>query len=389
MGASEAHMRIERAELHFLEIPFRLSVTHGARADRTFSDSLVLRVEAEGKVGFGEAVVRDYVSGSLGSGDDFRAQAAQAARRILSALRANGTSWREAVAALAALDCDASELPLLCAVETAVLELGCRLEGVDVYALLGREPARTTVAYGGVMPILPLEQARAFITMYAGFGFPDFKVKVSGDPVYNSAILGLCRQALGGAADIRVDANASWKVSDAEAHLTVCERFGVRVVEQPFAVGAQGAAAVSARACARGFDFMADEGFLTAGEVASIAAAGTYHALNLRLSKNGGLSRVLAIAEDARANGLTYQLGCMVGETGILSGLGRVAASLLPAPRYLEGSYDDILLAENITSESFRFGHGGKAEVVRGRRIGFEVDEEKLAALSVWRAPCL
>ncbi len=382
-------MRIERAELSFLEIPFRLSVTHGARADRTFSDSLVIRVDSEGKAGFGEAVVRDYVSGSLGSGDDFRAKASQAARRILSALRAASTSWRDAVAALAAQDCDASELPLLCAVETAVLDLGCRLESADVYSVLGREPARTTVAYGGVMPILPLEQAKAFITMYAGFGFPDFKVKVGGDPVYNTAILGLCRDALGSAADIRVDANASWKVSDADAHLSICERYGVRVVEQPFAVGAQGAAKASARAHARGFDFMADEGFLAGGDVASIAAAGTYHALNLRLSKNGGLSRVLAMAEDARANGLTYQLGCMVGETGILSALGRVAASLLPAPRYLEGSYDDILLTANVTRESFRFGRGGKAPIVRGRGIGFEVDEKKLESLSVWRAPCL
>ena len=382
-------MKIERAELCFLEIPFRLSVTHGARADRTFSDSLVIRIEAEGEVGFGEAVMRDYVSGSLGSGEDFRGQAVQAAARILSAVRADGTSWREAAAALAELDCGASELPLLCAVETAVLDLGCRLEGADVYAILGSEPARATVAYGGVMPILPLEQARAFITLYAGFGFPDFKVKVSGEPTYNTAILGLCRQALGSAADIRVDANASWDVSDADGHLDVCERHGVRVVEQPFAVGAPGAAEASARARARGFDFMADEGFLTAGDVASIAAAGAYHALNLRLSKNGGLSRVLAMAEDARANGLTYQLGCMVGETGILSALGRVAASLLPEPRYLEGSYDDILLTANVTRESLRFGHGGKAPIVRGKGIGFEVDEKKLAALSVWRAPCL
>jgi L-alanine-DL-glutamate epimerase-like enolase superfamily enzyme len=154
-------------------------------------------------------------------------------------------------------------------------------------------------------------------------------------------------------------------------------------------VGARGAAEVSARARERGFDFMADEGFLTAGDVASIAAAGACNALNLRLSKNGGLSRVLAMADDATANGLTYQLGCMVGETGILSALGRVAASLLPAPRYLEGSYDDILLTANVTAESLRFGPGGAAAIVRGRRIGFEVDQKRLEAVTVWRAPCL
>ena len=52
-------MRIDSAEISFLEIPFRMSVTHGARADRTFSDSLVLQIVAGSDSGFGEAVVRD------------------------------------------------------------------------------------------------------------------------------------------------------------------------------------------------------------------------------------------------------------------------------------------------------------------------------------------
>jgi hypothetical protein len=68
----------------------------------------------------------------------------------------------------------------------------------------------------------------------------------------------------------------------------------------------------------------------------------------------------------------------MVGETGILSALGRLTASLLPHAVYLEGGYDDVLLAGNVTTQSFGFGLGGKAEIVRGRGVGFEVDERKL-----------
>jgi len=72
---------------------------------------------------------------------------------------------------------------------------------------------------------------------------------------------------------------------------------------------------VSARA--RGFEFIADEGALTGSDVESLVAAGGYGVLNLRLSKNGGLSRVLSLAASAQSAGLKYQLGCMVGETGI------------------------------------------------------------------------
>ena len=70
-------MKIESAELHFLEIPFRLSISHGARAGRTYSDSLVLKIDCGGAFGFGEAVARDYVSGVLGSAAGFRDEAAQ------------------------------------------------------------------------------------------------------------------------------------------------------------------------------------------------------------------------------------------------------------------------------------------------------------------------
>ena len=67
--------------------------------------------------------------------------------------------------------------------------------------------------------------------------------------------------------------------------------------------------------------------------------------INLRLSKNGGLLKVLKMAEIAEKRGLQYQIGCHVGETGILSALGRVAASILPKAVYVDGSYDSYLLS--------------------------------------------
>ncbi len=139
----------------------------------------------------------------------------------------------------------------------------------------------------------------------------------------------------------------------------------------------------------QGFRFMADEGFRDAADVRRIASAGAYQMLNLRLSKNGGLTRTLRLAREAEAAGLSYQLGCMVGETGILSALGRAAAAILPAPAYVEGSYDDLLLSENVTTTSFGFGPKGVAPLVRGRRIGYEVDADRLARFAVSKASLL
>lgn len=375
-------MRVEAAELHFLEIPFRLSITHGARAGRTFSDSLVLKLSGKMQNGYGEGVVRDYVSGSLGSGEDFQREAGRITSSILAPLRERELSWHDAASYLNGCACDSRSLPLLCAVESALLALAVAEAGVDAYTFLGMAPLRTTVIYGGVLPILPLAQGRAYLDICAGMRLANLKVKVGADPGYTESILALCRERLGGACDLRVDANGTWTAENADFQMDICARHGVRVIEQPYAVSAEGTAAASAHVKQRGFVLMADEGILDAADVRAIAASGLCQMLNLRLSKNGGLFRVLSLAREADASGLAYQLGCMVGETGILSALGRMTASLLPRAVYLEGGYDDVLLAGNVTTRSFGFGPGGRAEIVRGRGIGYEVDEQALAKFS-------
>jgi len=375
-------MRVEAAELNFLEIPFRLSITHGARAARTFSDSLVLRLSGGGRTGYGEGVVREYVSGSLGSGEDFQREAVRITTSLLAPLRERELSWQDAVACLNSLECDSRSLPLLCTVETALLGLAVSEAGVDAYRFLGMTPLRTTLVYGGVLPILPFAHARTYLDICAGMRLENVKVKVGGDKAYTEAILALCREKLGNACDLRVDANGAWAAEDVDAQMDICGRHGVRIIEQPFPVSSGQNTAASARMRERGFALMADEGILDAADVRSIAASGLCRMLNLRLSKNGGLHRVLSLARETEASGLTYQLGCMVGETGILSALGRMAAALLPRAVYLEGGYDDVLLAGNVTTRSFGFGPGGRAEIVRGSGMGFEVDEQKLAKFS-------
>jgi L-alanine-DL-glutamate epimerase-like enolase superfamily enzyme len=373
-------MRIQTAVLHFMEIPFRLSFGHGARAARISSDSIVLELAAGNSVGYGEAVVREYVSGSLGTGGDMREEAARITERLLSPLRERNLTWQEAHAHLAGLRCDPPALPLMCALESAILACAAEEAGTDPWSVLGREPVRSTVLYGGVLPLGSLDSARPFIALCARMELPNLKVKVGADAAHNAAILGLCRQVLGQGFDIRVDANSAWTPANVDAQLEVCGLSGVRMIEQPFPVSAGTAAA--ARVARKGFAVMADEGVLTLQDVGLLASTGAAQALNLRLSKNGGMGRVLALAAEAEAKGMSYQLGCMVGETGILSGMGRLTASLLPRPLYIEGSYDEMLLEENIVSPGFGFGQGGRAGIVRSAGLGSRVQRAQLEKFS-------
>jgi L-Ala-D/L-Glu epimerase len=104
--------------------------------------------------------------------------------------------------------------------------------------------------------------------------------------------------------------------------------------------------------------------------------------LNLRLAKNGGLLRVLELSKRADHFGLRYQLGCHVGETGILSMAGRAAAALMGNPEYVDGSFDGFLLADNITTGDYTFGLRGRAPVLRHNNVGYDVEVGKLEKYS-------
>jgi muconate cycloisomerase len=275
---------------------------------------------------------------------------------------------------------------MICALETALLDLTCRLSGRDPYQVLELEPVRNTVALSGVIPLYPPDIAALTMGRFARLGASSFKIKLGPDPGANRAVLAACRAVAGEKGEFRGDANGVWKVADADAHFDACEAGGVSIVEQPFSVGTPGADEALRRGVERGFLFIADEGCLAERDLEEIARAGTCKLVNFRLSKNGGLTRVLRLARIAAERGIGYGLGCMVGETAILSAVGRLAVSVLPSPRWYEGGYDQILFSEHIADRDFGWRPDGTAPIVRGEGIGYTVREDRLAALSVGRA---
>jgi L-alanine-DL-glutamate epimerase-like enolase superfamily enzyme len=381
-------LRIESAELFALKIPFVMPpMSHSAHKDRAACDSVVLQLSSAGVLGHGEAVFRDYVSGTAVGGEDLASRAAAIARPLVDPLLGREISWRDAAAD--GEDPDPSDLPMLCALETALLDLACRRSGKDAYDLLGLAPVRQTVAFSGIIPLYPPAAAARFLVQFARAGVRSFKIKLGPNPAENRAVLSACRDAAGDGVDLRVDANGAWRVADAEAHLDACAAAGVSAIEQPFPVVTPGADDVLRRGIDRGFLFIADEGFLSERDLDGISRVGIYRLLNFRLSKNGGLTRVLRLARIAAERGIAHQLGCMAAETGILSALGRLAASLLPAPRWVEGGYDGHLYADHLADRHFGFGPDGTAPVIRGAGIGYTVKEDRLAAFSVGRAKVL
>jgi len=236
----------------------------------------------------------------------------------------------------------------------------------------------------------PARTARRLRLMRWG-GLRDFKLKLGfGDDV-DAENLRLVARRIGravqaGRCTLRVDVNGAWTADETPDRVAALAAQGVCVVEQP--VFAPAAALVDlARRC--DLPLMADESLITSDDSKTLVAEPNRVWWNIRISKNGGFIRSLATACKARQNGVPYTLGCMVGESGILSaaqrrilqgifGAGRRALHAGYAPRFVEGNYGRFLLADDLTRPSPRFGYGGRLKRLKRPGLGVFVVARKL-----------
>ena len=97
------------------------------------------------------------------------------------------------------------DLPLLAAVETAVLDLLCRQHDVDIYNLLQLAPERREIVYGGIIPILSEQALEEILEIYHRIFIPYIRIKLSAEYEYNKHVLKTVRRSFGDDFDIRVD----------------------------------------------------------------------------------------------------------------------------------------------------------------------------------------
>jgi L-alanine-DL-glutamate epimerase-like enolase superfamily enzyme len=218
------------------------------------------------------------------------------------------------------------------------------------------------------------------------YGLRDFKLKLGLGEEADAENLRILHKRIGkavrqGKCTLRVDVNGAWEVDETPARIEALRPYGVCVVEQPV-FGPPEALIALAQRCA--LPLMADESMVTAANGAElIEAAGRKVWMNIRLSKNGGLWPSLGIARAAAEAGVPFTIGCMVGESSILSAAQRELLRLGPAPRFVEGNYGKLLLRDDLTDRSLRFGYGGRLRRLPGGSAGVAVSDRKLARYGV------
>jgi muconate cycloisomerase len=368
-------MHIDEVRIYPLDLSFSTAFSHSRKRDGGARNILV-EVQAEkGAVhGFGEGAPRQYVTG------EERGEALESARKLVERddfpwdLKDPSDLW-------AFIDAVPEEKTLhsaLCALETAILDGLGRHLGVSVRAFLPGDFASEEIHYGATLPLSDPEKLKRFCLLIASAGIEKIRVKVGPSLADNTRSLEAVRASLSDRCDIRIDANGCWDLDTALSHVGLVKALEVRVVEQPLAPGdlAYPEVAAAFRACGAGV--MADESACTLSETIGLIREGAFSMINVRLSKCGGFRRSLAMLGYLRTAGIPFQIGCQLGESGILSAAGRALALSSGDAIYYDGSYDAFLLSENLTSSHVTFGVSGKAGWLPGDGLGIEVPLDKL-----------
>jgi len=387
--------RVSSVRLYHVRIPLRRPFKHAA-AERAVADNIVCRVTLEdGAEGWGEGVPRRYVTGETPQTcfEEFD-------RRGRRLLECTADSLDELLGWLQAhalpLVASASAGPSAaqpryvphaywCACETALLDafghaLGFSLS--EAVARLARpEDIRPhpMVQYSAVISSGALWRECLLAGAMLLAGFHHFKAKIGFEPQEDLKRVQWLRRTLGGN-DLRLDANGAWSPAEAREALEAIAPYRPSCIEQPVAPGREETLPGLREL---GVAVMLDESVRTLSEARRALTEGWCDLVNVRISKCGGvLASVRMLAEVRRAGGRA-QLGCQVGETGLLSAAGRHLAATLGPWEYLEGSYDRYLLSVQLTEPDITFGSGGWAPPLRGRGLGVKVKPKVLERFTV------
>lgn len=379
--------RISKFDLFAVDLPFRKPFKHAA-AERNSSYSLFLKcVIDSSEVGFGECLPREYVTGETREGAFELLK-----RKILPPmLGMEFKSLQEVKTFLTRCDGkapvdwvnpDQPQTAAWCAVDLAFLDsFGRAFQEPVQLGSSGRFP--NNVRYS---PVISADSGLNFLKTLLKirlYGFRQVKLKLEGE---NDNSAGrFARRVLGRRVDIRADANMAWDVEQALTTMRDLSKYGMHCFEQPIASEDIGGLARLVRES--GLGIMVDESLSDRASLDRLIQERACTAVNVRISKCGGLIAAFARCREALDAGLTVQIGCQVGESSLLSAAHMALVTAVEKVSYAEGCFGYHLLREDPAEPVLQFGYGGRPPIKsKGSGLGVTINEAVLKRWTVKQA---
>lgn len=330
--------KISGLEVFKANIPFKVAFKHSLKS-RQDSESIFVKASLDnGIVGFGESLPRSYVTGN--SQGAVYAQLKEFLPKLKGAELSGQNDGVNFIRSLDGIEGEAR-----CALEIALLDCLGRVSNIPVHDILG-ETVNQSFASSAIISGGSILKTAVTTIYFKAKGYRFFKVKVGTDK--DLGRIRLVRWLVGDA-DIRIDANGAWSVLEALEMMENIRQFDISCVEQPTPKGDFDAMREVADFCHE--PVMADESLCTKKDALTLAQIKGCDMFNVRLSKCGGIFRSMEMIKIAQDYEMGYQIGCHVGESGILSAAAMHLAAVSKNPTYFEGGYSRLLLREDIIEE--------------------------------------
>ena len=371
-------MRIIALNVYKVTLPFRLTFAHSRKTARSV-DNIVVEIQGadQEQRGYGEGGPRPYVTGET------QHSAIDTIRRLTlnSSFPWDLKGIEQIRNFVGQTSRGKNRNAALCALEMALIDALGRTEGKNILEYLPRDHYTADIRYGATLPLAGHETIVTMCNMLKSFDIQEVRLKMGHDVKHNRRALEAVREALGPECDLRVDVNGGWDLALTLQHLPLLESQGVRVLEQPLPPQHNGWKDLASTPM-NDIKLMADESICSMLDVEQAIAEGIFDIVNVRLSKCGGFFNSLKMIQRIREVGMEFQVGCQLGESGILSAAGRALCALSSDALYFDGSYDSFLLSDNLTTKHISFTHAGRAAPLTGPGLGITINREKLKRFS-------
>jgi muconate cycloisomerase len=372
-------MKICEITIYKAAISFKHAFGHNL-ATRSNSESVIVKVKSDGGLtGYGEGLPRVYVTGEDQDAAINRITGEYIERFVLREYASAEDVFKTFYKYTPERENSSNVFPgaALCAVETALLDFYSKAEGKPLYLAAGKRQTES-VNYSAVLGTGRFAALIRSLLKFRLYGFKQVKVKVTGKADIKNA--GYARAIMGRSCSIRADANKAWEFDEAAENIEELARSGVEAIEEPLKENS--AENLSRLQEIISIPIIVDEALSSYGDGMNLIKNGFRGIFNIRLSKCGGLAQSVKLFKLAEENGLRSKMGCQVGESAILSVLGRHFAVLCPSLLYHEGSYGRHILSEDISSEDIRFSYAGKADSIEKPGLGITVIDPKIERCS-------
>jgi len=323
--------------LREIQLPFRFTFAH-SRSSRREGANIILEIHhPDGQVGYGETLYRSYLTGESFDSivediKDFKNHliefdflASASPKPFLNELYYRRKNLRN----------NAS----FCAFDLAVYDLHAKINNRSIasYFNASRTEKLVTVPIGLNMPIILVVLIASF------FGFREFKIKVDDQSLdktlFALKLLKILRLKF------RLDANEAWDDKTIVQALSRIPK-SINSIEQPTEPNNFAACYSLVKNKNLKIRWVADESIISLEDAHSLMALDKNIVWNLRFAKNGGITGIQNLMDLANDNSVEYQLGVLVGETGLLASVLAFFSGITNC-QHVEYGFNDFFLNHN------------------------------------------